>query len=490
LLITAIGIGYYFSSAGKPAPDGKKSLAVLPFVNVGNDPNAEYLSDGISESIINNLSQLSGLRVMSRNSAFRFKNNQTDTKNIAAQLGVESLVTGDITQSGNKLIINVRLINAADDSQIWGNQYVKSSGDLIAAQNEIARAVAGNLRVKLTETEQQRMGKNYTANAEAYQLYMKGRFYLLKATKSDSETSISYFRQAIELDPNYALAYTGLSDVYRGQTVGGEMPSGELMPKAKAAAQTAVELDDQLAEAYANLGHVYFWYDWDWNAAEMQYQRALELDPNNPDALQFYAHLLSALGRHTEALAKIKRARELDPLNLRVNSIEGMLLYYAGQTDEAIARLQKTLELAPDYRLAQMMAARAFSEKGRFDEAISATNKAREISPDISEPIAYGTYALARSGKRAEAKAAFDELLKSSESRYVPPYSIALIYNALDEKEKALDYLEKGFAEKDVRMVWLKVEPKWNNLRNEPRFIDLIRRMNFESIAGSASTVK
>ena len=480
LLITAIGLGYYFSSAGKPASDGKKSLAVLPFVNVGNDPNAEYLSDGISESIINNLSQLSALRVMSRNSAFRFKNNQTDTKNIASQLGVENLVTGDITQTGDKLIINVRLINASDDSQIWGNQYVKNSGDLIAAQNEIAQAVAGNLRVKLTETEQQRLGKNHTANAEAYQLYMKGRFFMLKATKSNHERSISYFRQAIELDPNYALAYAGISDAYRGLTVGGEMPSGEMMPKAEAAAQTAIELDDRLAEAHANLGHIYFWYNWDWNAAEKEYQRALELDSNSPDSLQSYAHLLSALGRHTEALAKIKRARELDPLDLRVNSIEGMLLYYAGQTDEAIARLQKTLELDPNYRLPNMFAARAFIEKGMFAEAISATNKAREISPDSSEPISYGTYALAKSGKRAEAKAALDGLLKLSETRFVPPYSIALIYNALEEKEKALDYLEKGFAEKDVRMVWLKVEPKWNNLRREQRFIDLMRRMSFE----------
>ena len=258
------------------------------------------------------------------------------------------------------------------------------------------------------------------------------------------------------------------------------MPSAEFFPKAKAAANKAIELDETLAEAHAVLGHIIFWYDWDWNAAEKQYKRAVELDPNSPDALQFYAHLLSGNGRHAEALAKMKRARELDPLNLRINALEGLFLLHAGQTDEAIVRLQKTLELDPNYRLANMFAARAYTEKGMYPEAIAASRKAREISAVSSEPIAFGAYSLARSGKSAEARAALDELLKLSNERYVPPYNLALVYNAVGESEKALDYLEKGFSEKDVRMVFLKVEPKWNNLRNEPRFIALMKRMNFE----------
>jgi serine/threonine-protein kinase len=252
------------------------------------------------------------------------------------------------------------------------------------------------------------------------------------------------------------------------------------MPKAKAMAKKAIELDDRLAEAHTNLGHIHFWYDWDWNAAENQHKRALELDPNNADALQFYAHLLSILGRHAEALAKIKRARELDPLNFRINAIEGMVLTYGGHADEAIIRLQKALELEPNHRVVLVMAARAYIEKGMFAEAIAATRKVREISPTSTEPIAYGTYALAKSGKRADAEAGLDELLKFSATRYVPPYNVALVYNALGEGEKALDYLEKAFTEKDVRMVWLKVEPKWNNLRNEPRFVELMKRMRFE----------
>ena len=309
---------------------------------------------------------------------------------------------------------------------------------------------------------------------------MKGRFHLLKAIKSDTEKSISYFVQAIEADPNYALAYAGLADAYRGQVVGGEMPSAEFMPKARAMANKAIELDETLAEAYANLGHVMFYYDRNWNAAENQYKRALELNPNSVDGLQFYAHLLSSAGRHAEALAKIKRARELDPLNLRVNALEGMFLLHAGQTDEAIARLEKTLELDSNFRLANLFVARTYTEKGMFAEAVAATCKARELSAVSTESIVYGAYPLAKSGKVTEARAALDEMLKLSTTRYVPPYNFALVYNALGESEKALDYLEKGFAEKDVRMVFLKVEPKWNNLRRKPRFMDLTRRVNFE----------
>jgi serine/threonine-protein kinase len=342
-------------------------------------------------------------------------------------------------------------------------------------QDSISERVAAALKVQLGVDRKKRS----TENVEAYQLYMKGRFYTLKAIKSETETGISYFQKAIALDSNYALAYAGLADAYRGQVVGGEMPSDEFMPKSRAAALKAIELDDTLAEAHANLGHVIFWYDWDWNAAENQYKRALELDPNSPDALQFYAHLLSSTGRHAEALAKIKRARDLDPLNLRINALEGMFLYYAGQPDEAIITLQKTLELESNHRLANMFAVRAYNERGMYTEAI-ATRKAREISADSTETIAYSAYALAKSGNLAEARAALDELLKLSTTRYVPPYNFALVYNALGESGKALDYLEKAFAEKDVRMVFLKVEPNWNNLRRESRFIDVMKRMKLD----------
>jgi Tfp pilus assembly protein PilF len=258
------------------------------------------------------------------------------------------------------------------------------------------------------------------------------------------------------------------------------MPSAENFPQAKAAAVKAIEIDETLAEAHANLGHVMFWYDWDWEGAETQHRRALKLDPNSADAHQLYAHLLSNTGRHAEALATIKRARELDPLNLRINALEGLFLLHARQTDEAIDRLQKTLALDGDFRLANMFAARAYIEKGMYAEAAAATRRARAISAASSEPIAFGAYALAKSGDTPAARRALDELVRLSAVGYVPPYNFALVYHALGENGKALDFLEQGFAEKDVRIVFLKVEPKWDGLRTEPRFVELIRKMNFE----------
>jgi len=480
LLLSLIGFGYYFYNSKKSSANIKKSLAVLPFANAGNDPNAEYLSDGITESVINNLSQISSLRVMSRNSAFRFKNNQTDTKNIAAQLGVETLVTGDIKQLGDKLVINVRLIDASDDSQIWGSQYVKNSADLIAAQNEIAQAVATNLRGKLTDSEQRQLAKRPTENVEAYQLYQRGRFHVFKLTPPEIQSGISYFQQAIDLDPNYALAYAGLSDAYRSLALGSEMSPQEFLPKSLAAAAKAIEIDDNLSEGHTALGMSLFWGEWNWREAEKQYKRALELDPNEVNAHIFYAHFLSNLGRHDEALAEIKRARELDPLFPFAGALEGQFLNHAGRTDEALDRLKKTFELAPNFWMPHLFAASAYTEKGMYAEAVAEARKAKELSPAQTASIGFEGYALAKAGRREEAQAALDELLKLSTIRFVPFDHIALIYNGLGETDKSLDWLEKAFEQRDPKMAFLKVEPKWNNLRNEPRFIELMRRMNLQ----------
>jgi len=477
ILLIAVGAAFYlWREDAKPAPSAQiKTVAVLPFKPLVADNRNEALELGMADTLISKLSDGEEIIVRPLDSVRRSALSERDSLIIGRELKTEAVLDGNIQTSGERIRISARLLRTSDGKQLWAGQFDEKFTDIFAVQDSISEQVATALKIRLAGREK----KHQTENVEAYQLYMKGRFHVLKTIKSDTEIGVSYLQQAIELDPNYALAYAGLSDAYRGQAVGGEMPSSEFMPKAKAAANKAIEIDDTLAEAHTNLGHIMFWYDWDWNAAENQHKRALELDPNSADALQFYAHLLSNTGQHAEALAKIKRARELDPLNLRINALEGLYLLHAGQTDEAVARLQKTLELDPNFRLANMFAARAYIEKGMFAEAIAATRKARELSAISSEPIAFGAYALAKSGKVAEARAALDELLKSSKERYVPPYNIALIYNALSESDKALDYLEKGFAEKDVRMVFLKVEPKWNNLRNEPRFVNLMRRMNF-----------
>ena len=482
LITGVIGFTYYFRSAENRSSTatGKKALAVLPFVNASQDPNAEYLSDGITESIINNLSQLSDLKVMSRNSAFRFKNNQADTRAIAAQLGVETLVTGDIRQIGDKFVINVRLIDGRDDSQIWGNQFVRTNADVIAAQNEIAQAVASNLRLKLTGSEQKQLTKRYTDNVEAYQLYLKGRYHIFKITPSEIQKGISYFQQAIEIDPNYALAYAGLSDAYRAVALSGSTSAAEIMPKAKAAAQKAVEIDNSLAEVHTSLSSIMFWYDWDWRASENQLKRALEINPNNADARIFYAYLLSNTGRHAEALVDAQRARELDPLSLLFNALEGQFLLHGGLPDEALDRLQKTFELDLNFGLAHSFASSVYIEKGMFAEAVAEARRAKELLPGFSHPVAFLCFALVKSGRQAEARNELERLLKLSKERYVSPYDIALIYNALDERDETFAWLERGFEQRDPRMTFLKVEPKWNNLRNEPRFVSLLKRMNFE----------
>jgi tetratricopeptide (TPR) repeat protein len=328
--------------------------------------------------------------------------------------------------------------------------------------------------------DKMRLTKRYTENVEAYGLYLKGRFHTARLTPPEMRAGISYFQQAIEIDPSYALAYTGLAEAYRALATAGEMPATEFFPKAKAAAQKAIEIDDHLADAHAILGFIIFWYDWDWNAAENQCRRALELNPNSADAYMFYAHLLSNTGHHTEALAEIKRARELDPLSSRNNALEGQFLLHAGQTDEALARLQKTFDLEPNFWLAHLFAASAYIEKGMFPEAVAEARKAREISGVSTHPIAFEGYALAKSGKRAEAKGLLAKLLKLSTERYVSPSNIALIYNGLGERDETLAWLERGFEQREPKMVFLKVEPKWNNLRSEPRFIDLMKRMRLE----------
>lgn len=472
----AVILIWFYAGRGGVSSDNDpvKTIAVLPFKPLVEEDRNEALEMGMTDTLISKLGGGGEIRVLPFSSVRRYTALDQDSVKAGRELETQAVLDGTIQISGGRIRISARLVQTSDGRQLWKGQFDEELTDIFTVQDTISEKVAMALKIRLAGKER----KRYTENVEAYQLYTKGRFHLLKGVNSEIELGISYFQQAIEADPNYALAYTGLSDAYRGRSVGGEMPSSEFMPKAKAAASRAIEIDETLAEAHANLGHIIFWYDWDWAGAEAQHKRALELDPNSPDTLQFYAHMLSATGRHSEALAKIKLARELDPVNLRVNAIEGMLLLHAGQIDEAIIRLEKTLELDPNYRVANMMAARAYTEKGMFAEAIAATKKARELSAASSEPIAYGAYALAKSGKSREARAALDEMVEFLKTRWVPPYNFALVYNALGESSKALDYLKKGFAGKDVRMVFLKVEPKWNNLRNEPRFIELMRRMN------------
>jgi serine/threonine-protein kinase len=454
-----------------------ESIAVMPFVNEGGTSEVEYLSDGMTESLINGLSRLPNLSVKARSSVFRYKGKDVDPQRIASELSVQAILNGRVVQRGDNLTLYLSLVDARDGNQLWGEQYDRKVADLVSLQREIARDVSQKLRSRLSGAEEQKVTKDYTANTEAYQLYLKGRFNVFKLTPPEVKAGILYFQQAIQLDPNYALAYVGLADAYRSLGLGAEMSPTEFLPKSKAAAQRALEIDDSLAEAHTALGMTMFWYDWNWSAVENQFKRALELNPNSAETHQFYAHLLSNTGRHAEALAEIKRARELDPYSPFLNTLEGQFLLHAGKPDEALVRLRETFELAPSFWFPHLFASSAYIEKGMFVEAISEARRATELSSAQTVSAANEGYALAKLGKYEEARIVLDRLLKLSKERFVPPYHIAFLYNGLGQRNEAFAWLERGFEQRDPKMTFLKVEPKWNNLRDDPRFVDLMRRV-------------
>lgn len=478
LLIAAVGFLAYRSFFPNNIQQ-IESIAVLPFVNASGNSEVEYLSDGMTDMLITSLSQLPKLSVKARSSVFRYKGKDASPQQVGKELNVQAILHGRVVQRGNDLTLHVELVDVKTETALWSADYNRSMTNLVALQGEIARDVSQNLRARLSGADARRVTKDYTANAEAYQLYLKGRFHVMKVTPPEVQRGISYFQEAIQLDPNYALAYAGLSDAYRSLALGGEMTPTEFLPKARNAAQNAINIDDALAEAHTALGVTIFWYDWNWSEAENQYKRALELNPNSADTHLFYAHLLSNTGRRSEALAEIKRARQLDPFNPFLSTLEGQFLLHAGKTDEALARLRETFELAPGFWFPHIFASSAYIEKGMFPEAIAEAHRARELSGVQTLSFALEGYALAKLGKRDEARAVLDRLLKMSKERFVPPYHIALLYNGLGERDEALAWLERGFEQRDPKLTFLKVEPKWNNLRAEPRFVDLMRRVGF-----------
>ncbi len=484
-IVTIPGHGYKFVAdvlevSEKSADAPIKTVAVLPFKPLAADNRNEALELGMADALINKISTSEEITVRPLGSVRRFNGLEQDSLAAGRALRTDSVLEGTIQTAGERIRIAARLVRTSDGKQLWTGQFDQTFTDIFTVQDSISEKVLAALTLKLSGEAQKRLTRRDTENVEAYQLYMKGRFHQSKLILPEAKKGLEYFQQAIALDPNYALAYVGLVDVSVSFALSGDVPANETMPKAKAAALRAIELDANLPESQVALGLIDFWYEWNWTEAENNYQRALELDPNNAAAQFFYAHLNSNLGWHEKAIAMGKRARELDPLSLIINSCEGQFLSLSERGDEALARLQNTLELDPNFWHAHLVLSMVYTEKQMFAESVAEAEKAAQLSGGNSEAIAVKGYALAKSGKLTEARAVLDELLKLSNERYVPPYNFAIIYNALGEPEKALDNLEKAFAEKNVLMVFLKVEPKWNNLRSEPRFADLMRRMNFE----------
>ena len=460
---------------------GAASIAVLPFMNLSAEADGEYFGDGLAEELIDACSKLAGVRVVARTSAFAFKGKPADVREIANQLGANLVLEGSVRKSGNRLRITARLVDAGDGYQLWSECYDRQieSGDTLAVQEEITPALVEAMKLKFPSGN--RSARNDPAeNGRARELYLKGRFHSFRLSHLGIHTAVPCFEEALELRPSYALAQVGLAHAYRmfGMTL--EMPTSVVGPKAKGAALKALQSDDRLAEAHAVLGFCLFVYEWAWSAAEKHFKRALELDPNSADTHWMYANLRSNLGHHREALEGIARARELDPVSGLMNAMEGQFLLHAGRTDEAIARLRETIELDPKSRPAHWFLASAYIEKGRFAEAVAEAAAARALSPSNTQMIAYESFVNAKLGLRAEALHALETLLQVARDRYVPPYTIALMYNGLDQPGEALRWLERGLEDRDPFMTFLKVEPKWKNLRTHPRYFRLLNRLNLE----------
>jgi DNA-binding winged helix-turn-helix (wHTH) protein/tetratricopeptide (TPR) repeat protein len=452
-----------------------RTIAILPFKPLVPGNWNEALDLGMADALIAKLSGGDEIIVRPLSAIRRYCSLEQDSLAAGRELEVEAVLDGSLQISGKRVRVLAKLLRVGDGKQLWAQQFDEKFTDIFEVQDLISESVASALKVRLSNREK----KHSTENVEAYQLYMRGRCHALRLTRPETDKAIAYFEQAIELDPSYALAYVGLAQAYLPMALTSGEPSWETVPKAKAAALRAVALDDRLAEGHVILGYTIFWYDRNWQAAENQYLRALELDPNSAEARFGYAHLLSNTLRHQRAIAEIKRARELDPLSLIINAVEGNILFFAGKHNEALDRLNKTIDLEPNFWLSHLFLSRVYSEKGMHVEAVAAAKKAGEISGN-SQSSAYRAYALAKWGKLIEARALLEELLELSATRYVPPYNIAIVYNGLGERKKALDYLEKGLAENDLRMVFLKVEPQWDKFRSDPRFTTIIRRMSFE----------
>jgi serine/threonine protein kinase/Flp pilus assembly protein TadD len=454
------------------------SLAVLPFVNTSADPNTEYLSDGITESLINSLSQLPHLKVMSRDSAFMYKGKQTDARTVGSALGVRAVLEGRVMQHGDNLEISAELVDTRDNSHIWGQQYSRKSADIFALQGELAKEMTTMLRVRLTGDDQRRMTKSYTANPEAYQDYLKGRYWWNKRTEEGLNKGIEYFQQAIAKDPTYALAYSGLADCYNLLAWYGFVSSKETYPRAKDSAQKALEIDDTLAEAHASLAWIKTYYDWDWSGAEKEFQQAIQLNPSYATAHNWYGNELEYVGRREEAIAEHKRALELDPLSLIVNTNLGLAFYMARQYDQAIEQYQKTLQLDPNFITAHSFLGLVYIQKSMYKEGIAEFEKELVISPGNTNTLSGLGYAYAVAGRGAEAQKVLDKLQQLSKRKHVSAGPIAQIFVALGEKDEAFEWLKKGSEDHSITTV--KLDPAYDPLRSDPRFADLLRRMNLQ----------
>jgi TolB-like protein/Tfp pilus assembly protein PilF len=485
LVTIALVVGWAFShrhaqKVTNALTSPEKRIAVLPFKPLVPENRDQVLELGMADSLIAKLSNARKIVVRSLNSVRKYGGLEQYPLAAGRELEVDSVLEGNVQKSSDRIRVSARLINVADGSSLWANTFEEKFTDVFAVQDAISQKVADALALRLSGQEKSRLTKRYTENAEAYQLYLTGRYYWSKATPPDIRKGIAFFQQAIDLDPEYALAYAGLAAANRALAMNADVPAKDCLPQAKAAAIKAIELDDSLADAHSALSFALIWYDWDWATAEKEAKRAVALDPNSGMAHFAYAHVLSDQGRHQEAIAEIARARELDPVFFLFRALEGMMLHHAGRNDEALTRLQKTVELDSNFWATHLMLGKVYTQTQKYPEAIAEFTKARQLSGGNSESIGSIGYVEALVGDKEKARVILEELKALSSQRYIPPSNVGLVYNGLGERDEAFSCLEKACDQRDPRVTLLKVDPRWDSLRENPRFVAILKRIGLQ----------
>ncbi len=482
LLLLVVGVGLILFLRARNPEEAIRSVAVLPFENKSADPDAEYLSDGLAESLIYRLTQLPNLKVSPTSSVMRYKGKESDVNAIAAELGVSAVMTGRMAQRGDNLTISVELIDVRNKKLLWGEQYERKMSDLLTTQREIATEIVQKLRLKISGDNDKGLTKHYTENSEAYQLYLKGRFYWNRRTVKDDLKSLEYFNKAVEADPNFALAYVGISDARMmlgiPDAMAGVVSPADTLRPARAAAEKALELDPTLAEAYASRGHVR-WKEFDWTGAESDFKRSIELNPNYSYAHLFYSLFLSFNGRTGESFNESRRSLELDPYSIAINSNVALIYYLGRRPDEAIVAGRRAVEFDSGIPLAHQRLGLAYEQKGMLPEAIAEFQAAVSQSNRVQLAVTSLAHAYALSGNKVDARRLLAELEEKSKQEFVSPYLVATVYVTLDEKQRAIELLEEAYTKRSIDVVQAKVDPKLDPLRDDPRFQELMKKIGF-----------
>jgi len=477
LAVCSVALVLYRSSSAKGARQPRiKSLAVLPLTNLSGDPKQEYLADGMTEALIGRLSEIHNLRVTSRTSVTRFKDTHLSVPEIARTLQVDAIVEGSVIRDGSRIRVHAQLIRAATDEHFWSEAYDRELRDVLSLQSDVAQSIARKVEVTITGEEHARLSSARAVDPEAYEAYSKGRYYWNKRTADSMPKAALYFEQAISKDPGYGAAYSGLADCNSGLAWHGFMSPAEVLPKAYATAQKAVEIDPQSAEAHASLALVLD-HKWDWRGAEVEFKRALELNPQYANAHHWYGDYLSIQGRHDEALVEAKRALELDPLNLMIGTWVGMRYYLARRCDGATEQSHNTVDLDPTFAAAHLILGESYVQQGKHKEGLDELQKAADLSGDSPLYLAQVGVSLGLAGEKKEGLRVIRELQDISGKRYVSPYGVAQIYATLHDKEQTYKWLETAYRDRAVWMSYLAVDPVFDSIRSEERFRDLLRRV-------------